>query len=63
MKYPRLLTGFVRVCREPGRLYREWRLRIRTRRYLIDMPPDLLKDAGISESQRRREMNKPFWRA
>ena len=58
-----LLNRFIRVWRERRSLYREWRIRARTRRYLVDMPPHLLKDAGISESQRLGEMKKPFWRA
>lgn len=63
MKPSYLLNSVIRVWRKQHSLYREWRIRARTRCYLIDMPPHLLKDAGISESQRLNEMNKPFWRA
>ncbi|WP_207905754.1 DUF1127 domain-containing protein [Aestuariirhabdus litorea] len=41
---------------------RLWRQRAQTRRYLREMPSHLLKDVGIDESQRQREVDKPFWR-
>ena len=39
-----------------------WNERIDNRRQLARLDARLLADAGISESQRRQEMQKPFWR-
>ncbi|MGE8496840.1 MAG: DUF1127 domain-containing protein [Pseudomonas sp.] len=39
-----------------------WKRRIISRRQLARLDSRLLADAGISESQRYVEMNKPFWR-
>ena len=39
-----------------------WRRRIVSRRQLARLDARLLADAGISESQRYAELNKPFWR-
>ncbi|MGE8358363.1 DUF1127 domain-containing protein [Pseudomonas sp.] len=39
-----------------------WQRRIVSRRQLARLDSRLLADAGISESQRYVEMNKPFWR-
>ncbi|MBS7664433.1 DUF1127 domain-containing protein [Pseudomonas lalucatii] len=39
-----------------------WQRRIVSRRQLARLDARLLADAGISESQRHAELNKPFWR-
>jgi len=39
-----------------------WQRRIVSRRQLARLDARLLADAGISESQRYVELNKPFWR-
>lgn len=41
---------------------RRWQLNIRTRRQLANLDERLLADAGISSSDRFKELNKPFWR-
>lgn len=41
---------------------RLWQRRIESRRQLARLDSRLLADAGISESQRYAELNKPFWR-
>jgi uncharacterized protein YjiS (DUF1127 family) len=40
-----------------------WKLRHKTRRQLAFASLDVLKDVGISESQRLIEVNKSFWEA
>ncbi len=40
----------------------EWTERTRQRRQLSNLDAGFLKDVGISESDRQREINKPFWR-
>jgi len=44
-----------------GRL-REWRLRIRTRRQILQLDARTIRDLGLSPSQIRFEAEKPFWR-
>ena len=39
-----------------------WFERARTRRELVELPPHLLKDIGLTEADRFVESNKPFWR-
>jgi len=39
-----------------------WFERARSRRELAELPPHLLKDIGLTESDRFVESNKPFWR-
>ncbi|WP_107852412.1 DUF1127 domain-containing protein [Oceanimonas marisflavi] len=38
-----------------------WLRRSRTRRELAELPPHLLKDIGLNESDRYQEISKPFW--
>lgn len=40
-----------------------FRLRRRTRKALLDMTPEQLRDIGLSASQARQEGLKPFWRS
>jgi len=40
-----------------------WKLRHKTRNQLAHATPDVLRDVGISESQRFVEVNKSFWEA
>ena len=40
-----------------------WKLRHKTRNQLAYATPDVLRDVGISESQRFIEINKSFWEA
>lgn len=40
-----------------------WENRARERKTLAEMPPNLLKDIGISRVDVQREIDKPFWRA
>lgn len=39
-----------------------WRQRYRQRRRLLSLPPEMLKDIGISRADAVREGSKPFWR-
>ena len=39
-----------------------WLERARSRHELAELPPYLLKDIGLTESDRFNESNKPFWR-
>lgn len=39
-----------------------WRRNARTRRQLAKLDARLLSDAGISNSERWAELDKPFWR-
>jgi uncharacterized protein YjiS (DUF1127 family) len=41
---------------------RYWQRNLRTRRQLAGLSSRQLADAGISEAQRRAELDKPFWR-
>jgi uncharacterized protein YjiS (DUF1127 family) len=40
-----------------------WNHRSKSRISLAHLSPRLLDDTGITEEQRRREINKPFWEA
>lgn len=40
-----------------------WENRARERKALAEMPPNLLKDIGITRIDAQRETEKPFWRA
>jgi len=40
-----------------------WENRARERKALAEMPPNLLKDIGITLIDAQRETEKPFWRA
>ncbi len=39
-----------------------WRHRHATRRELRDLPPQMLRDIGLTPEDARREADKPFWR-
>ncbi len=41
---------------------RLWQLRTRSRRQLAQLDDRQLADIGISASERREELDKPFWR-
>ena len=45
------------------RVLASWKQRHRTRRQLANAGPEVLKDVGVSESQRFIEASKPFWEA
>ena len=38
-----------------------WKRNLTTRRDLAKLDPDLLRDVGITEEERRDEILKPFW--
>ena len=40
---------------------KRWYVNKRTRDYLSEMSPHLLKDIGITESERQEELAKKFW--
>ena len=40
---------------------KRWYANKRTRDYLSEMSPHLLKDIGITESERQEELAKKFW--
>ena len=42
-------------------VFQTWKDRKRTRNYLSEMSPYMLKDIGISESERQAELGKKFW--
>lgn len=44
-------------------LLREWRIRARGRRALLELDDHRLADIGISRSDAREEAGKPFWKA
>jgi uncharacterized protein YjiS (DUF1127 family) len=39
-----------------------WYTRIEERHLLLEMSDEILRDAGLSRDQVRREATKPFWR-
>jgi uncharacterized protein YjiS (DUF1127 family) len=43
------------------RLAHDWFERRKTRQQLAEMPSHLLRDIGLTEVQRQRELNKSFW--
>ena len=60
---PGWLTRFgCRLARFPATL-EVWRLRHKTRIHLARADMVMLRDVGISQSQRFIEANKPFWQA
>lgn len=42
-------------------VFKQWHENKRTRDYLAEMSPHLLKDIGITESERQEELRKKFW--
>ncbi len=42
-------------------VFKQWHENKRSRDYLSDMSPHLLKDIGITESERQEELRKKFW--
>lgn len=42
-------------------ILRLWKEKRRTRYYLSEMSPHMLKDIGITESERQEELGKKFW--
>ena len=42
-------------------VFKQWHANKRSRDYLSDMSPHLLKDIGITESERQDELAKKFW--
>ena len=42
-------------------VFKQWHENKRTRDHLSEMSPHLLKDIGISESERQEELGKKFW--
>lgn len=42
-------------------VYKQWQKNKRSRDYLAEMSPHLLKDIGITESERQAELAKKFW--
>jgi len=56
---PSPMQALVRVAN----LLAVWETRARERKALAEMPPNLLKDIGISRIDAHRETDKPFWRA
>jgi uncharacterized protein YjiS (DUF1127 family) len=44
------------------RAFKVWAQRHRTRQDLADLPPELLKDIGLTPEQVSHELRKPFWR-
>jgi uncharacterized protein YjiS (DUF1127 family) len=44
------------------RSIQRWRHNRRTRQHLVELSDYQLKDIGISPSERRHEVDKPFWR-
>ncbi|WP_432695544.1 DUF1127 domain-containing protein [Marinobacterium sp. YM272] len=68
------VQAFNLQCREESRPARtikladlfsrlkEWHARARQRRQLATLPPEMLKDIGVSRTDALKEANKPFWR-
>ncbi|BBP80180.1 DUF1127 domain-containing protein [Pseudomonas gingeri NCPPB 3146 = LMG 5327] len=53
----------VRQCAPAlGRMELLWH-RLRTRKVLLELTPDELRDIGLSREQARAEGLKPFWRS
>jgi uncharacterized protein YjiS (DUF1127 family) len=61
--YQRSPSAFTRRV---GDVFHKWAVRARTRRELAQLAalePHLLKDIGVSPSDARIEIEKPFWRS
>jgi uncharacterized protein YjiS (DUF1127 family) len=64
---PPTVPGFHDLRREPERpglaaTVRRWLQRLRERRELGTLTPRDFRDMGVSSSEVRAEMAKPFWR-
>lgn len=53
----RAVNGLIGMVR----LMERWHLRAKERRKLATLPPYILKDIGLTEADRYREMHKRFW--
>jgi uncharacterized protein YjiS (DUF1127 family) len=58
----RIAAGRDRRWFGTRRRWRTWWRTVTTRRSLATLPPELLRDVGITEAEARRELDRPFWR-
>lgn len=57
-----VLYDYLLVKLKKGLLVcKQWQNNKRSRDYLAEMSPHLLKDIGITESERQAELAKKFW--
>ena len=67
MRTIRILPGWFGSFLEPPGIERVtavlslWYDRYTQRRVLEDLPPHMLRDIGITETDRFKEVRKPFW--
>ncbi|MEM9782749.1 MAG: DUF1127 domain-containing protein [Pseudomonadota bacterium] len=50
------------VVKRWAALLARWHAAHRSRSRLAQLPPELLRDVGLTEDTARRELDKPFWR-
>ena len=56
-----ILSPLLEHIKRAKRRVNTWRKNARARKELEGMPDYLLRDIGLSESQRDMELSKPFW--
>lgn len=54
--------GLQETVRRLSKTGLSWLEILRQRRHLADLDAHLLRDIGLSETDRARELDKPFWR-
>ena len=57
----RALPVLARVLARVAAVWAVWATRHRTRSHLKDVPPELLRDVGLTDAQAEREYLKRFW--
>ncbi len=56
-----ILSPVLAYIKTAMRRLAKWRKNARARRELEEISTHILKDIGVSESRRDREISKPFW--
>lgn len=55
------LNTFTGMLAQASGIVNDWYERRRTRQQLAQMPAYLLRDIGLTEQDRQKELNKRFW--
>lgn len=62
LRLPTVVAALRSASRRALSMLRLWHRRARTRRQLAGLPPERLRDAGVTRGQAAHEAAKPFWR-
>ena len=63
LQSPHQPLTFLSVVAYARTVFELWCSRVRQRRHLSELSPELLRDVGLSADAAQAEAMKPFWRA